>query len=92
MAPSLRILLANLGVDRVHLHPVALHAVIAPVFAQACDYRPQDLRRGHYMDMKDNGSTLFEMLTAAGVTNPKSPRPYLDMDELEFDACMECHL
>ena len=74
VAPSLRLLLGNLGVDR------------------ACDYRPHDLRRGHYMDMKDKGRTLYEILAAAGVTNPKSPRPYLDMNELEFDACMECHL
>ena len=46
------------------------------------------MRRGHYADMKDSGKTLWEILKAAGVTDPK----YLDMEQLELEACMECHL
>ena len=42
--------------------------------------------------MKDSGKTLWEILEAAGVTDPKAPRPYLDMEQLELEACMECHL
>ena len=60
--------------------------------SQANKYRPHDLRRGHYVDMKDSGKTLWEILEAAGVTDPKAPRPYLDMQQLELEACMECHL
>ena len=55
-------------------------------------YRSQDLRRGHYVDLKDRGKTLWEILEAAGVTDPKAPRPYLNMDHLDLEACMECHL
>ena len=66
---------------RIHLHS-----------PQADKYRPHDLRRGHYVDMKVSGKTLWEILEAAGVTDPKAPRPYLDMEQLELEACMECHL
>ena len=69
-----------------------ISAVRLCVAWQAELYRPQDLRRGHYMDLKAQGRALWEILEAAGVTDPKAPRPYFNMDELEFDACMQCHL
>ena len=60
--------------------------------AAAQRYRSQDLRRGHYEDMRTQGKRLFEILAAAGVRSPKAPRPYMDRAQVELEAVMETQL
>ena len=54
-------------------------------------YRSQDLRRGHADDMRKAGTPLHEILIASGWRAAGGHRPYMDMEDLEMEACMEAH-
>ena len=59
---------------------------------QADKYRPHDLRRGHYEDLKDSGKRLWEILQCAGCTSSRAHLPYMDKTKLEAQAVLEAHM
>ena len=54
-------------------------------------YGTHDLRRGHVDDMLRAGSSMLEVLVAAGWHKPGSHRNYTDLVALEMRACLEAH-
>ena len=54
-------------------------------------YRSQDLRRGHADDQRKGGKTLHEILIAGGWRSAGAHRSYMDLNDLEMEACMEAH-
>ena len=58
----------------------------------ALKYRPHDLRRGHYEDLKDSGKRLWEILQCAGCTSSRAHLPYMDKIKLEAQVVLEAHM